>query len=132
MTSKQKRELIKKLLAIDPGKSNREIARLTKASPTTVTEIRSEMETDGKLSKVDNTTGKDGKTYKARKPPRPKPPPSDDAEPGDAMATGPRVHRDVWPERGEKVTARLPITPVKQQHETTLLAIEIADILPNR
>ena len=53
LTAEQKRDLIAKLLKAAPGKSNRQIAKTVKASPTTVGTVRAEMETTGDVSKLD-------------------------------------------------------------------------------
>jgi hypothetical protein len=67
LTAEQKRDLIAKLLKATPEKSDRQIADVVKASPTTVGKIRGEMEPtvqSGQLKRV----GKDGKARKQPKP----------------------------------------------------------------
>jgi hypothetical protein len=69
LTPEQKRDLIAKLIDLQPEKSDREISRQVKASPTTVGKAR-QLSKRGQL--VKRRTGKDGKsrrqpTHKARK-----------------------------------------------------------------
>ena len=67
LTAEQKRELIAVLLKAQPSKSNREIARQAKASPTTVGEVRSTVQV-GQLP--EKTIGRDGKARTAARRPR--------------------------------------------------------------
>ena len=67
LTAEQKRELIAVLLKAQPSKSNREIARQAKASPTTVGEVRSTVQV-GQLPQ--KTIGRDGKARTAARRPR--------------------------------------------------------------
>ena len=53
LTVEQKRDLIAKLIKAQPEKSNRQVAKTVKASPTTVGTVRTEMETKGEVSKLD-------------------------------------------------------------------------------
>jgi ParB/Sulfiredoxin domain len=68
LTVEQKRDLIAKLLAADPTKSDRQIAETVKASPTTVGKVRAEAEASGDTSTVQSgqlkRVGKDGKARK--------------------------------------------------------------------
>jgi hypothetical protein len=84
LTSEQKRELIAKRLKADPSKSDRQIAKQTKTSPTTVGKVRAEKEASGDVSSVDTRTDTKGRKQRSRKPERNKqastPPPRDDAE----------------------------------------------------
>ncbi len=69
LTADQRRGLIHKLLAAQPEKSDRQIAEMAKASPTTVGKVRAKMEPTvqpGQLKRI----GKDGK---ARQQPATKP-----------------------------------------------------------
>ena len=65
----QKREIIRKVIEAQPTKSNREIARQVKASPTIVGQERDELSKRGQLP--DKTTGKDGKERPAKRKPNP-------------------------------------------------------------
>ena len=67
LTAEQKRKLIAVLLKAQPSKSNREIARQAKASPTTVGEVRSTVQV-GQLP--EKTIGRDGKARTAARRPR--------------------------------------------------------------
>jgi len=53
LTVEQRRNLIAELLKTDPSKSDRQIAATEKASPTTVSTVRRQMETKGEVSKLD-------------------------------------------------------------------------------
>ena len=64
LTAEQKRKLIAVLLKAQPSKSNREIARQAKASPTTVGEVRSTVQV-GQLP--EKTIGRDGKARPAQR-----------------------------------------------------------------
>ena len=69
LTAEQRRELIGKLIEAMPEKSNRQIAKLVNASPTTVGTKRSEMEATGDVSKLDTSTDTKGRrqpVHKAR------------------------------------------------------------------
>jgi hypothetical protein len=56
LTVEQKRDLIAKLIKATPEKSDRQIAEIVKASPTTVGTKRAEMEATGDVSKLDTRT----------------------------------------------------------------------------
>src|SRR6516162_2777573 len=60
LTVEQKRDLIAKLIKAQPEKSNRQVAKTVKASPTTVGTVRTEMETKGEVSKLDTRTDANG------------------------------------------------------------------------
>jgi hypothetical protein len=66
LTAEQKREIIRKVIEAQPTKSNREIARQVKASPTIVGQERDELSKRGQLP--DKTIGKDGRARPARRP----------------------------------------------------------------
>jgi DNA-binding Lrp family transcriptional regulator len=69
LTAEQRRELIVKLIEAMPKKSNRQIAKLVNASPTTVGTKRAEMEATGDVSKLDtsiDTRGRRQPVHKAR------------------------------------------------------------------
>jgi hypothetical protein len=69
LTAEQRSELIVKLIAAMPEKSNRQIAKLVNASPTTVGTKRAEMEATGDVSKLDTSTDTRGRrqpVHKAR------------------------------------------------------------------
>lgn len=72
LNREQRRALIAKSLKKDPELSNREHARRTGASTTTVGTVRNELIVEGQVSKLDTSTGSDGKSYPASQPPRPK------------------------------------------------------------
>lgn len=67
LTAEQKRDLIAKLLAAQPAKSDRAIAATVKASPTTVSTVRRQLERIGTVSKLDTRTGRDGVVQSAHK-----------------------------------------------------------------
>jgi len=69
---REKRELIAKLLQANPTKSDRQIAKAVKTSPTTVGKVRSAMEAKGEVSKVDTRTDAKGVKQPAKKKQRPK------------------------------------------------------------
>jgi hypothetical protein len=68
LTAEQKRELIAKLIKQTPNKSDRQIAKQTKTSPTTVGKIRKESEAAGDVSKLDTRTDIRGRKQPAAKP----------------------------------------------------------------
>jgi ParB-like chromosome segregation protein Spo0J len=87
----QKRDLIAKLLKAQPEKSDRQIAKTVKASPTTVGTVRAEMEAAGDVSKLDTRTdtkgrkqptrvGRDGKRRRLRTAPQDDLPTAEEAE----------------------------------------------------
>jgi ParB-like chromosome segregation protein Spo0J len=67
LTAEQKRELIAKLLKEDPSKSDRQIAKTAKASPTYVGKVRAEKEATGDVSTVDTRTDTRGRKLPAKK-----------------------------------------------------------------
>jgi hypothetical protein len=67
LTAKQRRELIAKLLKATPEKSDRQIAEMVKASPTTVGTVRTTMEAEGEVSNLDTRTDAKGVKQPARK-----------------------------------------------------------------
>jgi hypothetical protein len=67
LTAEQKRELIAKLLASDPSKSDRQVAGIIKASPTTVGTVRAKMEAKGEVSKLDTRIDRKGVKQPAKK-----------------------------------------------------------------
>jgi hypothetical protein len=73
LTADQKRDAIAALLRADPTRSDREIAKATDSSPTTVGRIRATEEAAGTVSTVDTRTGADGVAQPAHKPATPKP-----------------------------------------------------------
>ena len=69
LTAEQRHELIGKLIEAMPEKSNRQIAKLVNASPTTVGTKRAEMEATGEVPKLDTSTDTRGRrqpVHKAR------------------------------------------------------------------
>jgi FtsZ-binding cell division protein ZapB len=81
LTDEQKRTVIAQLLKATPEKSDRQIAEMVKASPTTVGKVRTEgqLSSHGQLKRV----GKDGKARKqpTKKAERPKAQPADYSKP---------------------------------------------------
>ena len=74
LTAEQKRDLIAKLLIADPTKSDRAIAKIAKASPTTVGTVRAKGEASGDVSKSDTRRDTKGRKQPARKASKPKDP----------------------------------------------------------
>jgi hypothetical protein len=70
---KCRRQLIAKLLKVQPTKSDRQIAKEVGASPTTVGTERKKLEQTGEVSKLDTRTDSDGRAQPAHKPHKPKP-----------------------------------------------------------
>ena len=68
-----KRNAIAELLKADPTKSDRQIAKTVKASPTTVGTVRAELEATGDVSKLDTRTDSAGRLQPASKPRPPSP-----------------------------------------------------------
>jgi ParB-like chromosome segregation protein Spo0J len=64
LTSKQKRELIAKLLVTNPNQSDRQIAATTGISHPTVAAVREDLEANRKIFPVEASRGADGKTRK--------------------------------------------------------------------
>jgi len=71
LSSEQKRELIDRLLAADPSKSDRQIAKLARADHKTVGKVRSEKQATGEIPQLEKRTGADGKTRKQPEPRQP-------------------------------------------------------------
>jgi ParB-like chromosome segregation protein Spo0J len=67
LTADQKRELIEKLLKAKPEASDRQIAKQTKSSPTTVGTVRKGMEKAGDLSKLDTRIDTKGRKQPAER-----------------------------------------------------------------
>ena len=63
LTQEQRRELTREQVQETPEKSDRQIAAGLGISPTTAGSIRREMENIGQVSKLDTSTGLDGKSY---------------------------------------------------------------------
>jgi len=68
LTPEQKRELIAKLLKADPRKSDRQIAKQTGSSPSTVSTVRKEKEEIGDVSKLDTRKDARGREQPSTKP----------------------------------------------------------------
>jgi ParB-like chromosome segregation protein Spo0J len=73
LTAEQKRDAVAKLLKAAPQKSDRQIAKTVKASPTFVGKVRRQAEERGDVSAVDTRTDTKGRQQPARKPANPKP-----------------------------------------------------------
>jgi ParB-like chromosome segregation protein Spo0J len=82
LTPEKKTEVLAKLVAAQPGKSDRELAKQAGVSHPTIAKARRKAEATGKALPVDKRVGKDGK---ARKQPVKKGRP---ARPKDGMVTG--------------------------------------------
>jgi hypothetical protein len=72
LTAEQRHDLIAKLVKAQPEKSDRQIAEMTKSSPTTVGAVRRETETESTVQSGQLPPKRIGKDGKARKPPRPR------------------------------------------------------------
>jgi ParB-like nuclease domain len=68
LTTAQKRDLIKKLLKLNPEKSDRQIAEQTKTSPSTVGAVRKKEEAKGDVSKLDTRKDTKGRKQPSSKP----------------------------------------------------------------
>ena len=68
LTSEQKRGAIEALLRGNPDRSDRQIAKTVKVSPTTVGAVRAKLEQTGEVSKLDTRIGSDGIAQPATKP----------------------------------------------------------------
>ena len=75
LTDEQKRDVIAKLLKAKPERSNRQIAKQTSVSPTTVGKVRDELERAGDVSTTGHVDTK-GRVQPGHKP-KPSTPPSD-------------------------------------------------------
>jgi hypothetical protein len=73
LTTKQKRELVAKLLQLNPAQSDRQVAEATGVSHPTVSAVRAEQESVGKIYQQREVKTKDGKV-RARKVKAPKTP----------------------------------------------------------
>jgi ParB-like chromosome segregation protein Spo0J len=67
LSAEKQRELIEELIKADPTRSDRQIAKETGKSPTTVGKIRTNMEEAGDVSTVDTRTDTRGRKQPARK-----------------------------------------------------------------
>jgi ParB-like chromosome segregation protein Spo0J len=68
LTAEQKRELIAKLVKAQPGKSNRQIAKQTKADHKTVGAVRDKLEARGEIPNVSSVEDTKGRKQQAHKP----------------------------------------------------------------
>jgi hypothetical protein len=66
LTTQQRKDLAAKLIAAEPEKSDRSIAKTTGISHPTVAKVRAEGEESGQVAEVATSTGSDGKTYPRR------------------------------------------------------------------
>lgn len=73
LSREQKREVLTKSLTADPRLSDREHAKRVGVSPSTVGALRSSLEEDGQLSKLDTRVSADGRERPATQPERPVP-----------------------------------------------------------
>lgn len=116
LNREQRRALIAESLKSDPQLSNREHARRTGASNSTVGIIRKEMEADGQVCESHTSLGADGKVYPASQPERPDPEPeqvvtpeSHDRKPTEFITPDQLDALNTPPERADKPRAE-PIT----------------------
>jgi DNA-binding transcriptional regulator YhcF (GntR family) len=72
--------VIANLIAAQPEKSNRQIAKQAKTSPTTVGTVRTEMEERGEVSKLDTRTDAKGVKQPAKKAKAKREPTAEEAE----------------------------------------------------
>jgi DNA-binding transcriptional regulator YhcF (GntR family) len=68
LTTEQRIELTAKVVAAQPEKSDRQIAKQVKVSPTTVGKVRADLEAKGVVSTVDTRTDGRGRQQPAKKP----------------------------------------------------------------
>jgi ParB-like chromosome segregation protein Spo0J len=118
LSPEDKRRIIAELIKAQPQKSNLQIAKTVKVSPTTVGTVRTKMEAAGDVSKLEtrkDTKGREQPAKKAdRKQPAPKPVKHD--------------ARVISPELGEQV-GRLAYRLIQLDRE---LARELADLILQR
>lgn len=98
LSREQKRAVIAASLTADPQLSDRQHAERVGASPTTVGDVRSDLEAGGELSKLDSRTGADGR-----------------ARPAHVTTTtrtteSTKVERDIDVETGEILHGPLPVS----------------------
>ncbi len=67
LTGEQKREVIEKLLKLNPNQSNRQVAKLAGVSHHTAAAVRNEGEATGQIAQLDKTVGADGKSRPAKR-----------------------------------------------------------------
>jgi hypothetical protein len=103
LTAEQKRDVIAKLIAAQPEKSDRQIAKQVKADHKTVGAVRKAKEATGEISPVEKRVGADGK---ARKPPARKQP-KKQAKPAAA------VMADTKRERGDDLAEQLQAAKIR-------------------
>ena len=90
LNREQRRALIAESLKSDPQLSNREHARRTGASNSTVGILRRELESDGQVCESHTSIGSDGKSYPASRPaPQPEPAPGITSEEVDELNQSP-------------------------------------------
>jgi hypothetical protein len=85
LTAEQKRDLIAKLLKMQPERSNNTTAKLAKVDDKTVASVRRELESTSEIPKLGKTVGADGKARPAKH--RPMTTKSAKPKPSDAGAT---------------------------------------------
>jgi hypothetical protein len=67
LTPAQRREVVEKMLKMDPTQSNRQVAAQVKVDDKTVASVRAELEASAEIPQLEKTTGKDGKKRRAAK-----------------------------------------------------------------
>lgn len=68
LTAEQKRELLAKVIKAGPEKSDRQIAKIAKTSPTTAGKVRAELMANGDVSRMDTRTDTTGRQQPGHKP----------------------------------------------------------------
>jgi DNA-binding CsgD family transcriptional regulator len=126
LTAEQKRESLANLIKAQPEKSDRQIARMAKVSPTTVGTTRAKMEAEGEVSKLDTRVDAKGIKQSARR----KQPAKVDLSEAESLA----VPTDTANDSGrltEKVTANTPehIEQIRNLIERGHSREEIAEII---
>src|SRR5262245_6257938 len=136
LSAEQRRELIAKLIKATPEKSDRQIARTVKASPTTVGTVRAEMEAKGEVSKLDTRTDAKGinqPTSKSRKAKRTRaadPPPKSNAD----TTAKPKPRDDIGPASAGEIARKdaeledLRAAKRRLEIENTGLCSEVEDL----
>jgi hypothetical protein len=125
LDAEQKRDLIAALVEADPSRSNRAIARLTKASDHTVDNVRKELEGRAQIAHVSMRTDTAGRQQPAHKPPVHRQPPA-----AVVHNTSPRSAAPISKEQQLRELREHPRTPAALVSNTAaplLLARQIED-----
>lgn len=100
----QRRDLILDEALEHPEKSDRQIAKELSVSPTTVGTVRAQAASEGQVSKLDTSTGADGKQYPRQVEHR-----SFDLPPATTM-------REVEPQERARAALDIPSEPIEPEH----------------